>query len=54
VPHGAGHWGWHNGVSVWFGVPSIVPYAGWIWSPGTWVWNGYQWVWQDGYWAPPY
>jgi hypothetical protein len=48
-----GHWGWHGGTRVWFGVSTVVPYSGWFWTPGTWVWDGYQWVWQDGYWAPP-
>jgi hypothetical protein len=49
----AGHWGWHGGSRVWFGVATTQPYPGWSWAPGAWVWDGYQWVWQDGYWAPP-
>jgi hypothetical protein len=49
----AGHWGFHGGTRVWFGVATVAPYPGWIWTPGTWVWDGYQWVWQDGYWAAP-
>jgi hypothetical protein len=48
-----GHWGFHGGARVWFGVATVAPYPGWLWTPGTWVWDGYQWVWQDGYWAPP-
>ncbi|HVZ73198.1 MAG TPA: hypothetical protein VHJ20_12545 [Polyangia bacterium] len=53
APHAAvGHWGYHGGVRVWLGVPTVRPYAGWVWTPGQWVWDGYQWVWQEGYWAP--
>jgi hypothetical protein len=49
----AGHWGWRGTTRVWIGAPSVRPYAGWVWLPGTWAWDGAQWAWQDGYWAPP-
>jgi hypothetical protein len=48
----APHWSWRGPTRVWIGVPTVRPYAGWVWTPAQWVWDGGQWVWQDGFWSP--